>query len=630
MRVQKKIIKVCGLKDPDNMRAVGMLRPDMMGFIFHRPSPRDVTDTIGDLPLLDIPASVTRVAVVVDQSLEFCLGIVERFGFGAIQLHGYQTPEFCRTLRKHCLVIKAFALRNALPVDVADYEGCCDYFLFDTAGTAAGGSGMTFNHAVLYNYRGHTPFLVAGGLDHDTSLNILDLPIPYMAGVDLNSRYEITPGIKDPDRVNRTITSIRQPRPHKQGNPLKNLRLQRVNQLPHPDENGYYGEFGGAFIPELLQANVDELKSVYKQYINEEGFKNAFGQLLNDYVGRPTPLYYALRLSELFGCRIYLKREDLCHTGAHKLNNVVGQALLAQKMNKKQIVAETGAGQHGVATATVCAMLGLPCRVFMGEKDTRRQKVNVLRMKMLGAEVIPVTSGSQTLKDATNEAIRYWINHPDDTYYLIGSSIGPHPYPDMVARFQSVISHEIKWQLAEKEGRQDPDYVLACVGGGSNAAGAFFHFIDNGFTRLVGAEAAGKGVNSGHTAATISVGSQGVLHGTKTLLMQNADGQIVEAHSISAGLDYPGIGPMHAWLHHTSRAGFLAITDTEAMEAARMLSLTEGIIPAIESAHALALLNKLSLKETDVVVVNLSGRGDKDMETYSEYYPHYEENKQKQ
>lgn len=387
-----------------------------------------------------------------------------------------------------------------------------------------------------------------------------------------------------------------------------------------PDARGYYGRFGGAFIPELLHRNVEELTAAYSEITGSAGFQAEFEALLKDFVGRPTPLFLASKLSKEYGARIYLKREDLCHTGAHKLNNVVGQALLARRMGKQHIVAETGAGQHGVATATVCALLKFPCTVFMGQKDMERQQLNVLRMKMLGAEVIAVTSGSQTLKDATNEAIRYWINHPDQTYYLIGSTIGPHPYPDMVARFQSVISEEIVWQLSAKEGRDHPDLVIACVGGGSNAAGAFYHFIGNGSTRLIGAEAAGEGIHSGKTAATISVGKEGVLHGTHTLLMQTADGQVTEAHSISAGLDYPGIGPLHAHLHASGQATYLAISDREAMHAALKLTQAEGIIPALESAHALAALDKLELRSSDVVVISLSGRGDKDMEVFRDYY----------
>ena len=382
------------------------------------------------------------------------------------------------------------------------------------------------------------------------------------------------------------------------------------------DNRGFYGEYGGAYIPEMLFASVEELALVYGEILESDDFKTEFSSLLRNYAGRPTPLYHAARLSGFTGAKIYLKREDLCHTGSHKLNNVIGQVLLARKMNKKHIVAETGAGQHGVATATVCALMGLPCTVFMGEKDVARQKPNVMRMKMLGAEVIPVSSGSRTLKDATNEAIRYWINHPAGTHYLIGSTIGPHPYPDLVARLQSVISEEIKKQLPECENRDYPDYMVACVGGGSNAAGAFYHYIDDNRVRLIGAEAAGEGILSGKTAATISTGTGGIIHGCRTLVMQTSDGQIKEAHSISAGLDYPGVGPLHAYLHKTGRARYLDITDGEALESAGILTRLEGIIPALESAHAIAALKKLALKESDIVVVNLSGRCDKDMDTY--------------
>lgn len=382
------------------------------------------------------------------------------------------------------------------------------------------------------------------------------------------------------------------------------------------NEHGYYGNFGGAFIPEMLYPNVKELQENYLKIIYEEGFQKEFWQLLTDYVGRPTPLFLAERLSAKYGATIYLKREDLCHTGAHKINNTIGQILLAQRLGKKRIIAETGAGQHGVATATVCALKGLECIVYMGEKDIERQAPNVARMKMLGATVVPATSGSKTLKDATNEAIRDWINNPVDTHYIIGSVVGPHPYPDMVARFQSVISEEIKKQLLEKTGNENPDYVIACVGGGSNAAGAFYNFLDDATVKLIAVEAAGHGVNSGLSAATTQLGTPGVLHGSKSIVMQTADGQVVEPHSISAGLDYPGIGPLHAHLFESGRGTFLSATDDEALQSVFELCKLEGIIPALESAHALHALNMLQFKKDDVVVICLSGRGDKDLNTY--------------
>lgn len=381
-------------------------------------------------------------------------------------------------------------------------------------------------------------------------------------------------------------------------------------------ESGYYGDFGGAFVPEMLYPNVEHLRSVYLDIIGESSFQAEFAALLRDYVGRPTPLYFAQRLSDFYKTRIYLKREDLNHTGAHKINNTLGQILLAKRLGKKRIIAETGAGQHGVATATVCALMGLECVVYMGAVDIERQKPNVERMKLLGASVVAAKSGSQTLKDATNEAMRDWITNPENTHYIIGSVVGPHPYPDMVARFQSVISEEIMRQLEEKEGRTQPDYVLACVGGGSNAVGAFYHFLDDARVRLVALEAAGKGVDSGFSAATTALGKPGVLHGSRTFLMQTPDGQVVEPFSISAGLDYPGIGPIHAHLFSAGRAEFHAVTDDEAMQAGKFLARTEGIIPALETAHALAYLEKLGAKPDEIVVVNLSGRGDKDLQTY--------------
>jgi tryptophan synthase beta chain len=383
-----------------------------------------------------------------------------------------------------------------------------------------------------------------------------------------------------------------------------------------PSEQGYYGKYGGAFIPEMLYSVVEELRSRYMEIISDRSFRREFEILLHDYAGRPTPLYFAGRLSEKYATKIYLKREDLCHTGAHKINNTIGQILLAQKLGKKRIIAETGAGQHGVATATVCALKGLECIIYMGEKDIRRQAPNVARMKMLGAKVVPATSGSKTLKDATNEAIRDWINHPTDTHYIIGSVVGPHPYPDMVARFQSVISEEIRHQLKNKTGNGNPHAVIACVGGGSNAAGAFFHFLDVKQVRLIAVEAAGEGINSGRSAATTCLGTAGILHGSRSLVMQTADGQIVEPHSISAGLDYPGIGPLHAFLFETGRASFYSATDQEALEAAFRLARLEGIIPALESAHALSVLEKIQFGREENIIICLSGRGDKDLDTY--------------
>ena len=389
-----------------------------------------------------------------------------------------------------------------------------------------------------------------------------------------------------------------------------------MKNYKNPDENGYYGEFGGAFVPEMLFPNVDELQNNYLNIIESSEFKEEFRDLLKNYVGRATPLYFAKNLSEKYQTQIFLKREDLNHTGAHKINNALGQALLAKKLGKHRIIAETGAGQHGVATATACALLGLECIVYMGEVDIARQAPNVARMKMLGATVIPATSGSKTLKDAVNEALRDWINNSTTTHYIIGSVVGPHPFPDLVARFQSVISEEIKWQLKEKIGRENPDYVMACVGGGSNAAGTFYHFVNEENVQLIAAEAGGFGVDSGKSAATTFLGTLGVLHGSKSLVMQTDDGQVIEPHSISAGLDYPGIGPFHANLFKDKRAEFFSINDDEALKSAMELTKLEGIIPALESAHALAVLEKKKFREDDVVVICLSGRGDKDMETY--------------
>ena len=386
------------------------------------------------------------------------------------------------------------------------------------------------------------------------------------------------------------------------------------------DEKGFYGNFGGAYIPEMLYPNIDELKRNYLKIINSENFRKDFEKLLTEYVGRPTPLYFAERLSKKYNTKIYLKREDLCHTGAHKINNTIGQILLAKNLNKKRIIAETGAGQHGVATATVCALMGIDCVIYMGEVDIKRQAPNVARMKMLGAQVREAKSGSKTLKDATNEAMRDWINNPVDTHYIIGSVVGPHPYPDMVTRLQAVISKEVKTQLLEKEGRDYPDYLIACVGGGSNAAGLYYHYLNNEKVKIIAVEAAGKGINSGESAATIKLGKVGIMHGSKTLLMQNDDGQIIEPYSISAGLDYPGIGPLHSHLYETERARFVSVNDSEAMDWGLALSQIEGIIPAIETAHAFSILDTMAFKKDDILVFNCSGRGDKDLETYIKYF----------
>ena len=386
------------------------------------------------------------------------------------------------------------------------------------------------------------------------------------------------------------------------------------------DEKGFYGNFGGAYIPEMLYPNIDELKRNYLKIIKSENFRKDFEKLLTEYVGRPTPLYFAERLSKKYNTKIYLKREDLCHTGAHKINNTIGQILLAKNLNKKRIIAETGAGQHGVATATVCALMGIDCVIYMGEVDIKRQAPNVARMKMLGAQVREAKSGSKTLKDATNEAMRDWINNPIDTHYIIGSVVGPHPYPDMVTRLQAVISKEVKTQLLEKEGRDYPDYLIACVGGGSNAAGLYYHYLNNEKVKIISVEAAGKGINSGESAATIKLGKIGIMHGSKTLLMQNDDGQIIEPYSISAGLDYPGIGPLHSHLYETERAKFVSVNDSEAMDWGLALSQIEGIIPAIETAHAFSILDTMAFKKDDILVFNCSGRGDKDLETYIKYF----------
>jgi len=592
------IIKVCGLTDNQNSEQVANLNGvGYTGFIFYEGSKRFTETTLA--------TAKQKVGVFVTASLEYIKEQVIKHNLDVVQLHGNESPEFIRQLPKDIKIIKAFGIANEADLEATQlYEGLVDYFLFDTKSESHGGTGTTFNWQILDAYKGSTPFLLSGGIGIESAEKLKQFTHPQLAGYDLNSRFELSPKVKDPGKIATFI---------------KLLNMKTTSYLD-TDALGFYGEFGGAYVPELLRPNVEELDAAFNSYCFTDEFESEFKQLLKDYVGRPTPLYLAGRLSEKYGATIYLKREDLCHTGAHKVNNTVGQILLAKHMGKTNIIAETGAGQHGVATATVCALMGLNCIVYMGEKDIERQAPNVQRMKMLGAEVRPATSGSKTLKDATNEAIRHWINHPD-SYYLIGSVVGPHPYPKIVAYFQSVISKEIEKQLLEKTGKTYPDKVIACVGGGSNAAGAFYQFYDNPKVELVAVEAAGLGIESGKSAATSVLGTPGVLHGSLTLLMQDADGQVTEPHSISAGLDYPGIGPLHAHTIATGRAVSIAVTDDEALQAALELSQLEGIIPALESAHALYALNKLELKKEDVIVVNLSGRGDKDMNTYLEKFP---------
>jgi phosphoribosylanthranilate isomerase len=599
-------IKICGMKFWDNISEIALLQPDFMGFIFYEKSPRHFGSSISNLP-----ESIQKVGVFVNASLGEILEKTKQYSLDLVQLHGDENPESCHLLQQEKIkVIKSFRLDNQFNFnDLNKYNNYCDYFLFDTKGGNYGGNGIPFDWSVLKNYHLDKPYFLSGGIGLENQEEVKSfLTKEYgknCIAIDCNSRLEISPGLKSTATTKQLINAF---------------KGQIMQTSYHVDEKGFYGKFGGAFIPEMLYPNVEELRQQYLSITAEPEFRAEFHRLLKEYVGRPTPLYFARRLSDQFNARIYLKREDLCHTGAHKINNTIGQILLAKRLGKTRIIAETGAGQHGVATATVCALMGFQCIVYMGEIDIQRQAPNVARMKMLGAEVRPAISGSKTLKDATNEAIRDWINNPTDTFYIIGSVVGPHPYPDMVARFQSVISEEIQKQLLEHEKRSNPDYIIACVGGGSNAAGAFYHFLDNKNVKLIAVEAAGKGVDSGESAATSILGKIGVIHGSKTLLMQTQDGQITEPYSISAGLDYPGVGPMLSQLFQTKRAEFIAITDDDAMKAGKELAQTEGIIPAIESAHALAVLHHRKFNPEDVIVINLSGRGDKDLNTYINYF----------
>ncbi len=596
------------MKYQDNIKQVAELQPDYLGFIFYEKSARNF-DTI----IPELPKSIKKVGVFVNADLDFVLEKVKIHNLQAVQLHGEESPEYCKKLQsKNIEIFKVFSIKDTFDFSVLKpYEGIVDYFLFDTKGKLPGGNGYTFDWTILNNYPSTTPFFLSGGIGLNQKKDIKKFQqseaSKYCYALDVNSKFEIEPGLKN-------IEDLKEFKQIPAFAGMTEIMNYNVN------EKGYYGEFGGAFIPEMLYPNVEELRQNYLKVMAEPEFKKEFDQLLKDYVGRPSPLYFAKRLSEKYNTKIYLKREDLNHTGAHKINNTIGQILMAKRLGKTRIIAETGAGQHGVATATVCALMGLECIVYMGEIDIARQAPNVARMKMLGATVVPALSGSRTLKDATNEAIRDWINNPVNTHYIIGSAIGPHPYPDMVTRFQSVISEEIKWQLKEQEGRENPNYVVACIGGGSNAAGTYYHYLHEENVNIIAVEAAGLGVDSGESAATSVLGKEGIIHGCKTMLMQTKDGQITEPYSISAGLDYPGVGPMHAHLCKTGRAEFMAVTDEDAMNAGLELCKLEGIIPAIESSHALAIFEQKTFKPDDVIVVSLSGRGDKDLQNYIEYF----------
>ena len=598
-------LKVCGMKYQDNIQEVATLQPDYLGFIFYEQSARHFDAHC----IPEISNTIKKTGVFVDADLDFVIKKISKHNLKAVQLHGNEAPEYCKQLRgKNIEIIKVFSIKNEFDFSILkSYDDIVNYFLFDTKGKLPGGNGYVFDWTILNNYPSTTPFFLSGGIGlsqiDDINKFQKSEASKYCYALDVNSKFEIEPGfknVKDLKKFKNNLTS----------------KIMNYNV----NEKGYYGEFGGAFIPEMLYPNVEELRQNYLKIMAEPDFKKEFNQLLKDYVGRPSPLYFAKRLSEKYNTKIYLKREDLNHTGAHKINNTIGQILMAQRLGKTRIIAETGAGQHGVATATVCALMGLECIVYMGEIDIARQAPNVARMKMLGARVVPALSGSRTLKDATNEAIRDWINNPVDTHYIIGSAIGPHPYPDMVTRFQAIVSEEIKWQLKEHEGRENPDYVVACIGGGSNAAGTYYHYLHEPDVGIIAVEAAGLGIESGESAATSVLGKEGIIHGCKTLLMQTSDGQITEPYSISAGLDYPGVGPMHAHLAKTGRAEFMSITDNDAMDAGLELSKLEGIIPAIETSHALAIFKYKTFRPEDVVVLNLSGRGDKDLQNYIDYF----------
>lgn len=592
-------VKVCGMREPQNVKELSQLPINYMGLIFYPKSKRAVAAKV----LPDTPSHIERVGVFVNASSAEVAALVQQHRLDVVQLHGHESPGYCQELAQQTTaqVWKAFSVGESFDfAQCASYQASCSMFVFDTKGVHPGGNGVKFNWSLLESYTLDTPFLLSGGIAPEDAEAVKKFTHPKFAGVDINSGFEIEPAKKNIDMVKEFVTDIQKQTP----------------ESYHVDAEGYYGKFGGAFVPEMLRKNIETLQERYLEIIESESFQKKFKELQQHYIGRPSPLYHAKRLSEKYQTQIYLKREDLNHTGSHKINNTIGQILLAKELGKTRIIAETGAGQHGVATATVCALMDIQCVVYMGAIDIERQAPNVARMKLLGAEVVPATTGSKTLKDATNEAIRDWINNPEDTFYIIGSVVGFHPYPDMVARFQSVISKEIQQQVPKQTAAPKPNYVVACVGGGSNSMGSFYHFLDDLEVKLIAAEAAGLGVDTGKTAASISKGTEGVIHGSKTMMIQTQDGQIVEPYSISAGLDYPGIGPALAHLWKTERAQFCAVTDQEALDASMELCRLEGIIPAIESAHALAVLPKCTFSKEDVVVITVSGRGDKDMETF--------------
>ncbi len=618
VKQRETAVKICGLQSVEVLKSIVNLPVDYVGFVF-APSKRQIDGARAAelLPVLREWSGGERpqsVGVFVNPSIEELAGIMRQAPLDILQLHGTESPEFCRAVKAafHVKIFKAFSVKQDGSVhgerSLAAYSGILDGILLDTYDPKyGGGSGVTFNWSAAAPYRRWAkaqgiPFLAAGGLHPENVRDLIDALKPD--GVDVSSGVE-TNGVKDIAKVAAFVERVK----------------HNMKQAQVPDEHGRFGPFGGRYVPETLMNALIELEESYLKYKDDPDFQQEIAYLLKQYSGRETPLYFAERLTEhLGGAKLYLKREDLNHTGAHKINNAIGQGILAKRMGKQKVIAETGAGQHGVATATVAALLGLECKVFMGEEDTKRQQLNVFRMKLLGAEVIPVMSGTRTLKDACNEALRYWVSNVHDTFYILGSATGPHPYPMMVRNFQRIIGDETRRQMLESEGRL-PDMLVAAVGGGSNAIGMFYPFIEDKDVRLVGVEAAGKGVDTEFHAATMTKGKRGVFQGSMSYLLQDEHGQVQPAHSISAGLDYPGIGPEHSYLKDIERAKYYPITDREALEALQLLSRTEGIIPALESAHAVAQVVKMApgMSRDEIVVICLSGRGDKDVESIMAY-----------
>jgi tryptophan synthase beta subunit len=584
------LVKICGLTSVADAELALEAGADAIGLNFVAGTPRAIDTAVARAISAAVAGRAVRFGVFRDAPLGEVERIAAEVGLDVVQLHGREPAEYVASL--------SFPVLKVIPADADAFEAAAAYpsadILLDSP--AGGGSGRSWDYALaLPLVESGRRVWIAGGLGPGNVAEAVKQASPY--GVDASSALESAPRVKDPELMRAFVAAVRAATPAR----------------TRPDLRGYFGRFGGRFVPETLVPAVEELAAAWEALRRDPAFWQELAEERGAYIGRPTPLYFAARASAELGVRVWLKREDLAHTGAHKINNAIGQALIARRMGKQRVIAETGAGQHGVATATACARYGLDCEVYMGEEDTRRQSLNVFRMELLGAKVHAVTSGSRTLKDAMNEALRDWATNVRSTYYLIGSVAGPHPYPMLVRDLQAVIGEEARAQVLAEEGRL-PDVLIACVGGGSNALGLFAPFYDDTKVRMIGVEAGGEGVTTKRHGASLTKGSPGALHGSFSYVLQDDEGQIFEAHSISAGLDYPGVGPEHSFFKDSGRAEYVPVTDAEALDSFVWLSRTEGIIPAFETSHAIAELRRRAprLEPGAIVVVNLSGRGDKD------------------